>query len=247
MSGQNYRFLHVSLVILVIVTLTILLGCAPCCSWGDLFRDKNNITCTVKGTAYINASGVKTPVPDVDVEIGSRTGKTDSNGSFEITGLKSGTHTIRVFGGDLGWTDTIYLTTGETLDLGDVMMHPTLPPPNTSDESGTYPTTAEDVIRAYYKAINAQDYETALKYLAGQMSGKTAADLEKSYGDYISSVSISSIKREEKIDYDGRSIYSVVFSAEYIQHYPAGNGNLPTVHSLKQIDGQWKIVEIGTG
>lgn len=247
MYGQNNRFLHVSIAIVVIAILTVLLGCAPCCPIGDLFRDKNDTDCTVKGTAYINASGVKTPVPNVDVQIGSRTGKTDSNGSFEITGLKAGTYTIRVYGGDLGYTETINLTTGETLDLGNVMMHPTLPPPDTSDDSGTYPDTAEGVIQAYYKAINSKDYEVALKYLAGQMSGKTVANLETSYGAYISSVSVSSITREEKMDYDSRTIYSVVFSAEYIKHYPAGNGNLPTVHSLKQIDGQWKIIEIGTG
>jgi hypothetical protein len=247
MSMPYNSLLRIAIAIFVAAILAFLLGCAPCCSLGDLFRDKNDTTCTVKGTAYINASGVKTPVPNVDVQIGSRTGKTDSNGSFEITGLNPGTYTVRVFGGDLGYTEKIHLTTGETLDLGDVMMHPTLPPPDTSDESGTYPDTAEGVIQAYYKAINNKDYDTALKYLAGQMSGMTVDGMQKSYGDYISSVSVSSITREEKMDYDGRTIYSVVFSAEYIKHYPAGSTNLPTVHAMKQIDGQWKIVEIGTG
>jgi hypothetical protein len=207
-------------------------------------------TATVRGTCYILQDGEKTPVPNQKVVIGSRETTADGNGYFEINGLPAGVHTIRISGGDLGWSDTLTLKGGENRNLGDVFLHPTLPPPDTTtDKTGSdeYPDSPEGVIWAYYRAIDAQDYSLAMKYLAEQMSGGSLDGMYAGYGQYIKSVSVADIERRASMDYDGRSIYWVTFTAEYIKHYPAGNGDLPRSHALKKIDGVWKIVDIGTG
>lgn len=224
-------------------------GCAPCCCpWGgfDLndLRDLNELTGTggtVRGTAYIKSTTTD-PVPNVTVEIGTHTAQTDADGGFEIKDISPGKYTIRIYGGDLGYTGSVTVKKGEVTDLGSVYLHPTLPPPNTE-----YPTDAEGVITAYYEAINAKDYSKALTYLTGQMGGSTEDSLRSSYEPYIKSVSVAKIDRRSEMDYGGREIYVVTFTAEYIKQYPAGNGYLPTVHSMILENDQWKITEIGTG
>lgn len=225
----------------------LMFGCAPCCPWSNFdwnsLKDLKNLSGgTVKGTAYIKTDTVE-PVPGVPVEIGTYKTTTDDNGEFEIKNIPAGTYKVRIYGGDLGYTGTVKVTSGQTTNLGSVYLHPTLPPP---DETG-YPSSAEGVIRAYYEAINDKDYEQALTYLTGKMGDLTADGLRASYEPYIKSVTVTSIDRTPEMDYQGRSMYSVTFSAEYIKQYPAGNGNLPTVHSMIEIDGFWKIYEIGTG
>jgi hypothetical protein len=223
----------------------LLLGCAPCC----LFGGGNSTTGSVTGTFFISANGVKQPVSQLAVTVGASKTTTDSNGYFNITGLAPGTYTISAAGGDLGYSGKVTVVAGQTTSLGELSLHPTLPPPNTAGTTGTtnYPDTAEAVIRAYYAAVNTPDYSDALRYLAEQLGAQTTEEIRTTYEPYVKNIKIVKIERKAAMDYNGRSIYIVTFTADYLKHYPAGNGNLPTVHALKQINGQWKIVDIGTG
>ena len=112
--------------------------------------------------------------------------------------------------------------------------------PAEKDASGEGP---EEVIKAYYKAINAQDYKKAAKYRAG-LSGKKLA---KIYEPYIKNVSVTKLKKapdKEKT----KVCYNVQLKASYIKHYTAGSGDLPTFHCLKKDKkGNWRISNITAG
>lgn len=248
MRGKSLGSPNILFVAIGLVLLTGLVGCAPC-SWFN--RGNNNVIRkgTVTGTCFIATDAGKSSVPNVTVTIGSRKMQTDSKGFFRMTGLAPGPYAVRVAGGDLGYTGKVNVAAGKTTNLGDVLLHATLPPPNTTGGttgSTAYPTTAEDVIRAYYKALNDQDYAAALNYLGGQMGGQEVDSIRVSIEPYVKSVQVAKIERKTSMDYSGWSVYVVTFTAEYFQPYPAGNGDLPTVHALQQIDDQWKIVDIST-
>lgn len=238
---------------LIVMLAVLVLGCAPCCSWwGSGFGLNGGGGATVSGTAYITIGGQQTPVPKVAVTLGvsaSTTAKysttTNSDGYFELKNVVPGTYFIRIAGGDLGWTDSITVKKDASLNLGNIQLHPTLPPPNTDTKQ--YPATPEDVIRAYYKAINEGDYNKALSFIAGQLSAVTLDTLQAQYEPYVKNIKVVSIERRASMDYNGRSIYFVTFTAEYIKHYEAGSEDLQRTHSLQQIDGKWMIVDIGTG
>jgi hypothetical protein len=238
---RHRSFSLLALVIIITIGLTALPGC--CCPFFNTYRNLEKLVPvgTVSGTVY--AGDPKQPVSGAIVVIADQSTTTDSQGKFKLTKVVATNQTITVTSGDLKWTGTVTVTKDGDVNLPEIILSATLPPPNTTE---AYPATAEDVIRAYYAAVNDKDYAKAGTFRGGQMP--TDADsIAKSYTDYIKSVSISAITREEKMDYNGRSIYSVTFTTEYLKHYPAGNGNLPTVHSMQQVDGKWKIVEIGTG
>jgi hypothetical protein len=237
-----------------LILLVLLLGCAPCCVCpflGGTGGDGNNTTTgSVTGTCYIMNNSGKTAVPGLAVTVGNNRTETDNNGNFRVSGLAPGTYDIGAAGGDLGYSGRVTVVAGQTTNLGDLQLHGTLPPPpKTGGTTGTtaYPTTAEGVITAYYAAINAKDYAAALSFLAEQMGGQNMNSIKASYEPYVKNIQIAKIQRTPSMDFNSRSIYVVTFTVDYIQHYPAGNGNLPTVHSMKFINGQWKIVEIGTG
>jgi hypothetical protein len=256
MNAKPSRSALLILLPLTGILMFILLGCAPCCCWfpgGGNNGHNTGGNATVSGTAIINMNNVKQPVPEVKVIMGvsnTNTSKyetiTDKDGHFVLNNIEPGTYFIRISGGDLGWTDTINVAKGATMDLGDVALHPTLPPPPnvTTDK---YPATPEDVIKAYYQAINNGDYTKALSYLSGQMGGEDENAIRAIYEPYVKNIQLVSITHQTNMDYNGRSVYDVKFDVQYIQHYPAGSGNLPEVHAMMQVNGLWKIVEIGTG
>lgn len=230
-----------ALTIIVALSFSMLPGC--CCPCFTTYRDLKKLVPvgSVSGTVY--AGKPKQPVPGAIVVIADKSTTTDSQGKFKMTNVVATSQTVTVTSGDLKWTGTVTVVKDGEVNLPEILLEATLLPPGATD---AYPATAEDVIRAYYKAIDDRDYEKAATFRGGQMPTDITS-VEKSYADYIKSVSVAAITRQEKMDYNGRSIYSVTFTTEYIQHYPAGNGDLPTVHAMQQIDGKWKIVEIGTG
>jgi hypothetical protein len=239
---MRFRLLSLlTLVIIIAIGLTALPGC--CCPFYNNYRDLEKLVPvgTVSGTVY--AGDPKQPVSGARVVIADQSTTTDSQGKFKLSNVVATNQTITVTSGDLKWTGTVTVTKDGDVNLPEIILSATLPPPDTTE---AYPATAEDVIRAYYKAINDKDYTKAGTYLGGQMSS-VATSLDKSYADYIKSVSVTAIERKASMDTNGRSVYIVTFNAEYIKHYPAGNGDLETVHRMQQIDGKWKIVEIGTG
>lgn len=238
---MRHRFLSIlALTIIIAVGLTALPGC--CCPFYNTYRDLEKLVPvgTVSGTVY--AGDPKQPVSGAIVVIADQSTTTDSQGKFKLTKIVATNQTVTVTSGDLKWTGTVTVTKDGDVSLPEIILSAI----TTTETTEAYPATAEDVIRAYYKAINDKDYTKAGTYLAGQMSG-VATSLDKSYADYIKSVSVTAIERKASMDTNGRSVYIVTFNAEYFKHYPAGTGDLETVHRLQQIDGKWKIVEIGTG
>ena len=152
--------------------------------------------------------------------------------SSDLTGVTPGTATITITSDDYQYTGNITVGAGTT----------TLPPITVQS---TYPTSAEDVIRAFYKAINDHDYEKAATYATGHL---TADFIRMQFEPYIKSVTVTEIIRHPEWDYGGPPMYEVHFNAEYIKHYEAGSGNLLTVHQLKQDEaGHWKVAGIATG
>ena len=251
MNRQTPFRRNLFLLLSVGVLLAFTIGCAPCCC--PFFGGGGNgdgSTGSVTGTCFIMNNGERSPVPGIAVTVGPVRTETDSQGYFIVSGLAPGAYNIGVAGGDLGYSGRVTVAAGQTTNLGYLQLHGTLPPPpkkNGTTGSSAYPTTAEGVITAYYAAINAKDYATALSYLAEQMGGKSMNSIKASYEPYVKNIQITKIQRTPSMDVNSRSIYVVTFAADYVQHYPAGNGNLPTVHSMRFINGQWKIVEIGTG
>lgn len=260
MVAKSSRSSLLLLLPLIIILFILLLGCAPCCCcWPGSYRDLkgldngNGSGATVTGTALLDMNGSETPVPEVKVTLSKHSSTTadyetttDAEGYFRISGITAGTYFIRIAGGDLGWSDTINVKKNATMDLGDILLHPTLPPPGniTTDK---YPATPEDVIKAYYKAINNGDYTKAMSFISGQLSNTDANTMQAQYEPYVKNIEVVSIDRTADMDYNGRQVYFVTFTAEYIQHYPAGSGNLPQVHAMQKIGGKWMIVDIGTG
>jgi hypothetical protein len=236
------RFLPLlALSIIIALGLSALPGC--CCPF---FQSYNNLkklvpVGTVSGTVF--AGDPKQPVSGAVVVIADQSTTTDAQGKFKLENVVATNQTITVTSGDLKWTGTVSVTKDGDVNLPEILLSAISPPPDTT---GTYPATAEDVIRAYYQAVNKKDYVAATTYLAGQMP-VTVDTVKAQYDGYIKNVSVAAIERKASMDYNGRSIYEVTFNAEYIKHYPAGSGDLPTVHAMQQISGQWKIVDIGTG
>jgi hypothetical protein len=234
---------------LVAMTLIlVLLGCAPCCFWQDWGNNNNNdnpTTGAVKGSAYITTNEGKEPVGLLSVEVGDKSITSDKDGTFEVTGLKPGTYDIHVFGGDLGYTGKVTVTAGNTTDLGELALHGTLPPPDTDKTS--YPATPEDVIRAYYKAVNEQDYAEALTYSAADNPQYNADSIKGQFEPYVKNIQVVEIERRANMDIDGKTVYFVTFTADYIKHYEAGSGDLQRTHYMLQVDGKWKIADIATG
>ncbi len=239
MRHRFMSFLFIS--IIIAAGLTALPGC--CCPCFTTYNDLQKLvpTGSVSGTVF--AGEPKEAVPGARVTIADQTTTTDSQGKFKLTKVVATNQTITVTSGDLKWTGTVNVIKDGDVNLPEIILQSTLPPP---DETEAYPATPDDVIRAYYKAVNDRDYGKAATFRAGQMPAD-AASVEKSYADYIKSVAVAAIERKPSMDFDGRSVYIVTFTTEYLKHYPAGNGDLPTVHSMQQVDGKWKIVEIGTG
>jgi hypothetical protein len=233
----------------------LLLGCAPCCGWwGNGLNNNGKNGASVSGTAYITMNGQKSPVPSIDVTLSTSETKTakystttDSGGYFKLENVAPGTYFIRIAGGDLGWSDTITVKKDTALNLGDIQLHPTLPPPPPNTSTGNYPATPEDVIRAYYKAINQQDYSKALSYTAGNLAKMELDGIRGQYEPYVKNIEVVSIKRLEKADIGNEQMYQVTFQADYIKHYPAGSGNLQEFHTLLETAEGWKITGTGTG
>lgn len=239
---MRHRFLSIlALMIIIAVGLTALPGC--CCPFYNTYRDLEKLVPvgTVSGTVF--AGDPKQPVPGAIVTIADQSTTTDDSGKFKLMKVVATNQTVTVTSGDLKWTGTITVTKDGDLNLPEIILSATLPPPNTTE---TYPATAEDVIRAYYKSVNDKNYAKVGTFRGGQMAAD-AVSVEKSYAGYISSVSVAGIERKASMDTNGRSVYFVTFTAEYIKHYPVGTGDLETVHRIQQIDGKWKIVETGTG
>lgn len=234
-------FPFAALILIVALSLSLLPGC--CCPCFTTYRDLQKLVPvgSVSGTVF--AGDPKQPVPGAKVIIADRSTTTNSQGKFKLTNIVATNQTVTVTSGDLKWTGTVTVIKDGDINLPEIILEGTLPPPQTTE---TYPATPEDVIRAYYAAVNGKDYAKATTYLAGQMPA-TVDKVTASYAGYISTVAVASIERKASMDYDGRSIYDVTFSAQYIQHYPAGNGDLPKIHAMQQVNGQWKIVDIGTG
>ncbi len=253
MSAKPYRPHNLCFILIAVPSLFLMLGCAPCCGWWGNGLDLNGGSgATVSGTAYITMNGQKSPVPNIDVTLSTNentTSKysttTNSSGYFKLKNVAPGTYFIRIAGGDLGWTDTITVKKDTALDLGDIQLHPTLPPPNA--DTGKYPATPEDVLRAYYKAINARDYNPALSFWSLAKSPLQADTLKAQFEPYVKNIEVVSIERRTAWDHDGESVYFITFSAEYIKHYEAGSEDLQRMHALKQINGKWMIVDVGTG
>jgi hypothetical protein len=252
MSAKPYHPPYIYLIPIAILLLSLLLGCAPCCGWWGNGFDLNGGGASVSGTAYITMNGQQNPVPNIDVTLGvseNTTAKysttTNSSGYFILKNVAPGTYFIRIAGGDLGWTDTITVKKDTALDLGNIQLHPTLPPPNTNTEK--YPATPEDVIRAYYKAINEQDYSKATSYTTGNLAKMELDAIRGQYEPYVKNIEVLSIKRWEKYDIGKEQMYEVTFKADYIKHYAAGSGNLQEFHTLLKTDTGWKITGMGTG
>ena len=112
--------------------------------------------------------------------------------------------------------------------------------PAEKDAAGEGP---EDVIKAYYKAINAQDYKKAARY----RSGLSVKKLKKIYEPNIKNVSVTKIKKMPEIQKD-KLCYNVLLKASWIKHYTSGSGDLTTFHCLKKDKkGNWRISNIATG
>ncbi len=228
---------------LIIITMALISLPGCCCPFYNQYRDLKKLVPmgTVTGTVY--AGNPKQPVPNATVIIADQQTTTDSQGKFKLTVVAT-TQTITVTSGnDLKWTGTVTVVKDGDVNLPEIILQ------NVTSSGGTtetYPAAPEDVIRAYYKAVNGKDYNQAATYLSGQMP-VDPVKIEASYAPYIKSVEIASIARKANMDYNGRTIYDVTFTAEYIKHYEAGSTNLPTVHAMQQVDGKWKIVDIGTG
>lgn len=244
MSAKSYRPSNLYFVLIAVLLLFLMLGCAPCFSW---YNGNNNNTTTgsVKGSCYIITNEGKQPVGNLTVTVGSKTITSNKDSSFEITGLNPGTYDVRVFGGDLGYSGKATIKAGETTDLGELQLHGTLPPPNTDTEK--YPTTPEGVIRAYYKAINEQDYSKALSYTTGNLAKMELDAIRGQYEPYVKNIQVVLIKRWENADIGNEQMYEVTFQADYIKHYAAGSGNLQEFHTLLKTDNGWKITGMGTG
>lgn len=124
-----------------------------------------------------------------------------------------------------------------------------------------YPATPEDMIRAYYAAINDHRWEEAWNYLTAkqqatysvpnpgppEMAAWTGIErFQHAYEDYVRTVSVTAVNFVPT--YPEPNTYDVKFNADYIKPYPAGTHKLPPVHWLKQDEsGKWKIDTIGTG
>jgi hypothetical protein len=211
--------------ILSSLVLLLLLGCAPCCVCpylGGTGGDGNTTTGSVSGTCFITNNSGKTAVPGISVTVGSSKTETDNSGHFLISGLAPGTYEIGVAGGDLGYSGQVTVVAGQTTNLGELQLHGTLPPPppktGGTTKSTAYPTTAEGVITAYYAAINAQDYASALSFLAEQMGGQNMNSIKASYEPYVKNIQVAKIQRTPSMDFNSRSIYVVTFTVDYIQH-----------------------------
>jgi hypothetical protein len=114
---------------------------------------------------------------------------------------------------------------------------------STTTEKGPSSEDPEDVIKAFYKAVNAQDYKEADRYRIGLSAKK----LKKIYQPYIKSVAVTKIKKMPEIQ-KGKLCYNVIFKATFLKPYPAGGGTLPTFHCLKKDKkGNWRISNISTG
>jgi len=125
-----------------------------------------------------------------------------------------------------------------------------------------YPGTPEDVIRAYYAAINDHRWEEAWSYITEkqqtgysitnpgppEMAAWTGIErFEHSYGDYVRTVSVTNVSSMPGT-YPDLNAYLVSFDADYIKPYEGGSHHLPGVHILVQDStGKWHINEIGTG
>lgn len=134
MSVKKNRSLF--LIPIAALVLFLLLGCAPCCCWypPGLLNNNNFNTTTgnVKGSCYLITNEGKKPVGSMSITIGSKEIISNTDGSFEMTGLNPGTYDIRVSGGDLGYTGKVTVRAGETTELGGLQLHGTLPPPKNS-------------------------------------------------------------------------------------------------------------------
>ena len=249
MVGKRLNASPIWAVLLFAVIGMFMLACSPCWSWWPGLTGGGNTTGTVTWTFYITANGVQKNMANMSVKMGQYSTTTDSNGHFRLTGVTPGTHSITVSGGDLGWNKTVNVRAGSQLDLGRIELHGTLPPPGTTNTTTgtTYPATPEDVIRAYYAAINEGDYSKAKSYTTGNMANIGLDALRASFEPYVKNIQVVSVTHEEKFDMKTERTYYVKFQADYIKHYPAGSGNLQEYHALIETSAGWKITGTGTG
>lgn len=123
------------LLITTICTILLLSFSLACCCpiafpfGGNTGNTDDPKTSSIKGTCYVTTEEETTPVPSQTVQIGSRETTTDDDGNFEITGLSDGSYDVSISGGHLVWNETVTVKEGETLDLGDITLHPELPFP----------------------------------------------------------------------------------------------------------------------
>jgi hypothetical protein len=121
---------------------------------------------------------------------------------------------------------------------------------NNADQAPAYPSTPEDLIREYYKAVNAKNYGTAWTFgIPGIGWFKTIDDLAISYADYVSTVEVTGVTAlGVGGQSDTKKAFSVSFNATYIKPYPGGSHKLPgSIWVTKDGAGNWKIESIGSG
>jgi hypothetical protein len=110
----------------------------------------------------------------------------------------------------------------------------------------------EQIIYDYFAAINAKGYQDAYQMLTAKWKSIYAnyEQFVASYREYISSVTIRSIKKLPEFSSPGKGMFQVELEANYIKHYPAGSGNIPEFYVLvpdTNNPGQWLIDSAGAG
>jgi|GEM_PF-3242683 len=208
----------------------------------------------------------KTPIAGAKIFAGSMIATTDKGGKFTIADFENSSIIISVFANGYNpKTSTFVLVKGQN-NLPPIILTQKESKEKTEEiVEGTGEKTEEgktiekeekkktlksdleispaQIITYYYNAIDSQNYKKAARY----RFGVSAKKLQKQYKPYIKSVSVTKATKMPRLKQD-EVCFNVVFKATYIKEYPAGSGQLPNFHCLKQDrKGNWKISQISTG